>query len=32
MAMQFDTGSAIVYLLTDKCINDCNNSPKYKLA
>lgn len=30
MTVQFDTGSAIVYVLTDKCVEHCNKSPKFK--
>ena len=30
MTVQFDTGSAIVYVLTDKCNENCNTIPKYK--
>ena len=32
MTMQFDTGSAIVYLLTDMCTFDCNKQTKFKVA
>lgn len=28
--MQFDTGSAIVYLLSDKCTENCNSETKFK--
>ena len=31
MTVQFDTGSAIVYVLTDQCNEDCNEQQKYKL-
>lgn len=30
MTVQFDTGSAIVYVLTDKCNEHCNELPKFK--
>ena len=30
MNVQFDTGSAIVYVLTDKCNEHCNELPKYQ--
>lgn len=31
MTMQFDTGSAIVYLLTDRCDEHCNQQKKFKV-
>lgn len=30
MTVQFDTGSAIVYVLTDKCNEHCNDLPKFQ--
>lgn len=30
MTVQFDTGSAIVYVLTDKCTKNCNSETKFK--
>jgi len=29
MTVQFDTGSAIVYVLTDKCTENCNRETKF---
>jgi hypothetical protein len=29
--MQFDTGSAIVYVLTDRCTEGCNSETKFQL-
>ena len=29
ITVQFDTGSAIVYVLTDKCKEDCNKQTKF---
>ena len=31
ITVQFDTGSAIVYVLTDKCTDDCNSETKFKV-
>lgn len=31
ITVQFDTGSAIVYVLTDKCTDDCNAETKFKV-
>jgi hypothetical protein len=30
--MQFDTGSAIVYVLTDLCTENCNSQTKFKVG
>lgn len=32
ITVQFDTGSAIVYVLTDKCTDDCNAQTKFKVS
>lgn len=29
--VQFDTGSAIVYVLTDKCNENCNDQTKFNI-